>query len=337
MQITIDNEISLFSFSTYDMPYLAKNGITNTMQAVHDFYSSHNMYFPFLFEIHQLAGFFMMNPKRIFDLVKGAEDHYREIELKKKNGKIRRIHAPDQLLKRKQNAIRRKILMKFSPSKYAKAYVRRRTLVDNASPHVGKRYLLKLDISDFFGSIRFEQVYAAVFHSKHFSRQVGMLLTTLCCYKGVLPQGAPTSPALSNLVMRNFDDNIGQWCESRGISYTRYSDDMTFSSNEPLYPVYQKVKAMLQESGFRLNEKKTHFVTNASRQSVTGLTVNEKVAVSREYKRRVRQQVYYALKFMDISIEEKHRLIGKIHFILQIEPDNTQFQTALAKMRNLLL
>ncbi len=335
MQITKKNEISLFSFDSYDMPYLAKNGIINTMQAVHDFYSIHKMYFPFLSDIHQLAGIFPMNAKRLFDLAKDVDDHYREIELKKKSGEIRRIYAPDKELKWRQKTIRRKILMKFSPSKYAKAYVRQRTLVDNASPHVGKHYLLKLDISDFFGSIRFEQVYAAAFHTNHFPKQIGVLLTALCCYKGALPQGAPTSPALSNLVMRNFDNNIGQWCESRGISYTRYSDDMTFSSNEPLYPVYQKVKAMLQESGFRLNEKKTHFVTNASRQSVTGLTVNEKVAVSREYKRRVRQEVYYALKFREADDTERQRIIGRINYILQIEPGNTQFQTALEQMRKL--
>ena len=162
-----------------------------------------------------------------------------------------------------------------------------------------------------------------------------MLLTSLCCYKGALPQGAPTSPALSNLVMRNFDNNIGRWCDKRGIAYTRYCDDMTFSSDKPLYHVYQKVQKMLADMGFELNEKKTRFVTNASRQSVTGLTVNEKVAVSRDYKRRVRQEVYYALKFRETGDAEKRRLIGKISYILQIEPGNTQFQTALEQVRKL--
>lgn len=142
--------------------------------------------------------------------------------------------------------------------------------------------MLKLDIADFFGSIRFDQVYSAAFNTRYFPRQIGVMLATLCCRKDALPQGAPTSPALSNVVMRHFDQSIGRWCERRGISYTRYCDDMTFSSDKPLFVVYQKAKTILEEMGFELNEKKTRFVTNANRQSVTGLTVNEKVAVSGE-------------------------------------------------------
>ena len=323
------------SFGYCDMPFITKNGLLDAAQAVSDFYSSHPSYFPFLFDVEQLSGFLSISRKRLFDMARGADGHYQRIELEKNNGKIRVIHAPDKELKRMQQTILRDILRKYSPSQYAKAYVRRRSLAENASPHVGKRYLLKMDISDFFGSIRFEQVYASAFNTKHFPKRIGVLLTSLCCYKGVLPQGAPTSPALSNLVMRNFDNNIGHWCDKRGIAYTRYCDDMTFSSDKPLYHVYQKVRKMLEDMGFEINEKKTRFVTSASRQSVTGLTVNEKVAVSRDYKRRVRQEVYYALKFRETGDTEKHRIIGKISYIVQIEPENTQFQTALEQMRKL--
>ena len=90
--------------------------------------------------------------------------------------------------------------------------------------------------------------------------------------------------------MRNFDNNIGKWCAARGIAYTRYCDDMTFSSDRPLFAVYQKAKSMLEAMGFELNERKTRFVTRANRQSVTGLTVNEKVSVSGDYKRGRRQE-----------------------------------------------
>ena len=112
-----------------------------------------------------------------------------------------------------------------------------------------------------------------------------------------LPQGAPTSPALSNLVMRNFDTNMARWCQRRAIVYTQYCDDLTFSADRPLFAVYSKAKNMLAEMGFDLNEAKTHFITNAGRQSVTGLTVNEKVSVPAGYKRSLRQEVYYALRF----------------------------------------
>ena len=150
--------------------------------------------------------------------------------------------------------------------------------------------------------------------------------------------------------MRNFDNNIGRWCNKCGITYTRYCDDMTFSSDELLYPVYQKVKTMLEETGLELNENKTHFVSSGSRQTVTGLTVNEKVSVSCEYKRQLRQEVHYALKFglteSTIAANRKkfideglpnpnsyrQNLLGRINFVLQIEPGNQWFRTAVGKL-----
>lgn len=324
----------IVSFDPCDMHFVRKYGIAEATRMVQDFKATHSK-LPFLMDTHQLANFLQINRKKLFDLTKSCNQHYREITLKKKNGKKRFVFSPDDELKTVQKRILHYIILKNKPSVYATAYIRKRSAADNAAPHVGKRYLLKIDITDFFGSIRFDQVYNAVFNTRYFPVQIGAMLTKLCCRKDVLPQGAPTSPALSNLVMRNFDDNIGKWCERHGIAYTRYCDDMTFSSDKPLYHVYQKVKRMLEDMGFALNEQKTRFVTNASRQSVTGLTVNEKVAVSREYKRRVRQEVHYALKFGEISETEKCRLIGKINYILQIEPDNRQFQAVLEQMLEL--
>lgn len=329
-------------FEETDIPFLAALEWEQAVQTVLAHQAAHGD-FPFLYDPLQLAAFLCTNRKNLFDLVNHAEGHYRRLELWKKSGGVRILHVPDDELKVIQRRILRQILMKFSPSEYASAYVRRRTLVQNAAPHAGKRHLLKLDIADFFGSIRFEQIHRSVFHSGYFPKQIGVMLTKLCCFRGALPQGAPTSPAISNLVMKQFDRNMGRWCASRGIAYTRYCDDMAFSGKRPLYPVYEKAKAMLEEMGFTLNEQKTRFVPNAGRQSVTGLTVNEKISVSREYKRRLRQEIYYALKFgaADSILKAEHRdffcegkpdaerylqhLIGKVQFVLQIEPGNVWF------------
>ena len=179
---------------------------------------------------------------------------------------------------------------------------------------------------------------------------MGFLLTSLCCKDGALPQGAPTSPALSNLVMRNFDTSMARWCQRRGIVYTRYCDDLTFSADRPLFAVYSKAKNMLAEMGFDLNEAKTHFITNAGRQSVTGLTVNEKVSVPAGYKRSLRQEVYYALRFGladsilrgghaalrtdGVPNTERYRqqLLGRVQYVLQIEPENRWFREAKQKL-----
>ena len=325
----IKNEV--VTFEAWDMAFVQKFGPARAADMVLTFLDF-NPGLPFLFDTRQLAHFLGTGRKSLFDLLRYTDREYRTVNIKKKNGGGRTLHVPSPQLKRLQTVILRHILNVLPASRYATAYKEGAQLMDNALPHVGKRYLLKLDITDFFGSIRFDQVYRAAFNANYFSKQIGLMLTRLCCRQDVLPQGAPTSPALSNLVMKNFDNNMGAWCAKRGISYTRYCDDMTFSSDKPLYHVYEKARAMLEEMGFQLNEKKTRFVTGSSRQSVTGLTVNEKVSVSREYKRELRQELYYLLKFGDSPVSHCQRLMGKLNFVLQVEPENRWFRQARERL-----
>ena len=340
-------------FQSEDFNFVKKFGLLEAADMVLNYRTLNGL--PFIYDSYQLAAFLGLRYEKMFRLVKSEfKGSYKQITIKKKNGGDRTIHAPDYTLLFVQQKINNEILVKLPVSKYATAYKKGARLTGNAEPHVGKRYLLKLDITDFFGSIRFEQVYSAAFNTKYFPKFVGVMLTKFCCLNGVLPQGAPTSPALSNLVMKNFDDSIGSWCEKRGISYTRYCDDMTFSSDNPLYAVYSKAKYMLQNMGFELNERKTHFITNASRQTVTGLTVNEKVTVSREYKRSLRQELHYVFKYGAIdafrhiyrekylysrhlhTISYLYSLLGRTRFVLSVEPDNEYFKTALQKLNNLM-
>lgn len=345
MRIT-ENKI-IFEYS--DMKFVKKFGAVRAADMVFEYKSLNSL--PFIYDTDQLARFLKLGTKDLFLLSKNCSKFYEPLLLKKKNGKVRQLYAPNDYLKERQHIILSKIISKLPVSEYATAYKEGSSLFQNALPHVGKRYLLKMDITDFFGSISSEQVYCTAFNTRYYPKQIGLILTELCCKNGFLPQGAPTSPALSNIVMRNFDNNIGYWCDKHGISYTRYCDDMTFSSDKPLYAVYQKVREMLEEMFFELNEKKTHFITNANRQSVTGLTVNDKVSVSAEYKRKLRQEVYYALKYglsesiiyadkKDFMVNgvpntEKYynNLLGRIAFVLQIEPENTWFQNALMKLK----
>ena len=335
-------------FSRADFAFVKKFGVENASDMVLDYKSINAA--PFIYDTYQLANCLNIEVENLFYIFKNCNREYQTETIKKNNGSDRIINIPSELLKNCQNKILHKILSFIPVSDYAKAYVKKRTLLDNASPHVGKRYILKLDITDFFDSICFSQVYNTAFNTEYYPKQIGVMLTTLCCFEEFLPQGAPTSPALSNIVMKNFDDNIGRWCKKQEIAYTRYCDDMTFSSNKPLYSVYKRAKSMLENMGFELNDKKTHFFTNANRQSVTGLTVNEKVSVSREYKQKLRQDVYYLLKFgfdkricdkceaellIDLSNGKEryiNNIIGKINYVLQIEPNNKWFRDALNKI-----
>lgn len=327
---------STVKFNTEDSYFVKKYGATQAAEIALQYKSTHKT--PFIYDMWQLANFLYPDKKAFFRLLRNADKEYRSFIIKKKNGKERKIYAPSWRLCRIQKIILRKILSHYPVSQYACAYIKGKSLYQNAEPHINKKYILKLDITDFFGSITSEQILSCVFNKNYYPTPVGVALTTLCCYKGALVQGAPTSPMLSNLVMKHFDDVMGEWCKKQNISYTRYCDDMTFSSDKPLYHVYSKASLFLENMGFLLNEKKTRFVTNTSRQTVTGLVVNEKVSVPNEYKRNLRKNIYFFLKydtedtaFINSSLDYYgyiHSLLGKIAYVLSIEPDNKYFKDA---------
>ena len=172
-----------------------------------------------------------------------------------------------------------------------------------------------------------------------------MLLTYLCTYDEHLTQGSPTSAYISNLVMKEFDEAIGAWCEEKNISYTRYSDDMTFSGNFKPSEVIIKVRKMLYKLGLQLNNDKIHIVKNSASQCVTGLVVNEKVQVDSKYRKKIRQEMYYIEKYgikyhlnkINKSNPKKYlnSLYGRILYVLQIN-DSIEFQAYKNKIKSYL-
>lgn len=325
------------SFGKQDMSFLKKFGLFRAARKVKKHLKNSNI--PFIYDTYQLAYELGLPRKELFLLSKNPTEHYKLIMLRKSGGGLRYINAPDKTLKGVQKRILKKILNNIEVSPYAIAYIDGKKLRDNAEPHIKHKYLLKMDITDFFGSITYFQVVSSVFNKKRFPVQIGAMLTSLCCLEEVVPQGAPTSPMISNIVMKSFDDAMGGWCKKRGITYTRYCDDLTFSADTPLYGVYKKAEKMLYKRGFEVNELKTKFISNASSQRVTGLVVNEKVSVPKEYKKQLRQELYYAVKYglADSIIKGNkteflcrgnpdivryyNQLIGKLNYLLQIEED----------------
>jgi retron-type reverse transcriptase len=187
-------------------------------------------------------------------------------------------------------------------SEYATAYKPGASVLKNGEPHAGKDLILKLDIKNFFSSIGYDMLLSRVFCDH--PEPVKHLLLHLCCRprdgreNGVpcLPQGAPTSPYIANIYMRAFDDCIGEYCRRAGVSYTRYADDMTFSGSFDPDGLIEKVKEKLG-SRLRLNGAKTRTIRKGRRQIVTGLVVNEKPRVPSEYRRTIRQEMYYCGKY----------------------------------------
>ena len=274
--------------------------------------------------------------KTIYSISNNIEKNYKIYKIKKRNGKYRTIYEPNSILKQIQKQILINILNNKSISKYAKAYHKGIQLKDNAIFHINKEIILKLDIENFFENISFLDIYNSCFPIEYFPKSVGMILTYLCTYNNHLTQGSPTSPYISNLVMKEFDEELGNWCNLRNISYTRYSDDMTFSGQFNPSELIVKVRKMLYKLGLSLNNDKIHIIHKSSRQNVTGIVVNEKMQVNIKYRNKIRQKIYYIKKFglsshlkkCDINIKPKkylNGLYGKNLYVLQINETDKEF------------
>lgn len=274
--------------------------------------------------------------KTIYSVSNNIEKNYKIYKIKKRNGKYRTIYEPNSILKQIQKQILVTILNNKSISKYAKAYHKGIQLKDNAISHINKEMILKLDIKDFFENISFLDIYNSCFPIEYFPKSVGMILTYLCTYDNHLTQGSPTSAYISNLVMKEFDEELGNWCDLMNISYTRYSDDMTFSGKFNPSELITKVRKMLYKLGLELNNDKIHIVHKSSSQNVTGIVVNEKMQVSIKYRNKIRQEIYYIKKFglnshlkkCDINIDSKRYLnilYGRILYVLQINENDKEF------------
>ena len=267
---------------------------------------------------------------------------YKHYEIPKKNGEVRNIEEPLPSLKDIQTWILRNILDPASVkwvSPVAKAFIPGMNLRNNARFHKNKEVVVALDIHDFFGSIKFGDVYG-IYKHLGYCDSVAMLLTRICLYKGTLPQGAPTSPMLSNLMFRDLDNKIFHYCQRRKIRYTRYADDMTFSGDSvDVSSLISYVKMLVGTRHLMLNDEKTKVMGRGCSQRVTGVVVNEKIHVPNEYRKKIRQEVYYSIKFgildhmqrialpkwLDTTEQYKLHLLGKINYVLQIDPKDEEF------------
>lgn len=273
--------------------------------------------------------------KTLYGLSNSLEKHYHTVYLPKSDGSKRKLSVPDLILKLVQKSIADNILIQYPISKYAKAYKPGSSIQKNARPHVGKKKILKLDIEGFFDHILYSRVKDTVFYEEKYSESIRILLTMLCYYNDSLPQGAPTSPAITNIIMYDFDETVGTFCNEKNIAYTRYCDDMTFSGCFDEREIISFVKGELRKLGLFLKNRKTAVISASKRQVVTGIVVNEKMNVTKDYKKTIRQEIYYIKKFgLDehlkrLGISDKQQYVlslkGRIAFVLQTIPNNCEF------------
>lgn len=285
---------------------------------------------PVIFDNIHLSLLLGVNYRVLGYYISNSDKFYKEKQISKRSNGVRIISMPSYNLKKLQKWILENILYKIPTSEVATGFVKEKSILDNASPHTNKKYVINLDIKDFFPSIKFKTIFY-LFLNLGYTKEVSYSLSKIVTYKGCLPQGSPTSPYLSNLVMKGFDRKLKKLTDKYNSTYTRYADDITISGNENVVYLIKTIKSFLNKEGFTLNEDKIKIQSRNGRQEVTNLIVNNSVKVKLEFKKKLRQQIYFCKKYgvynhlKYIKCEEKsffrEYLYGHANFIYMIEPE----------------
>lgn len=246
---------------------------------------------------------------------------YTSFDVPKRGGGVRKIKAPApdlSLLQRRLSDLLQNCVEEINQSRKRKdslahGFKRHRSIITNATKHQRRRYVFNIDLQDFFPSINFGRIRGFFIKDANFllHDRVATILSQIACHENALPQGAPCSPVISNLVGHVLDIRLCKLASANGCTYSRYADDITFSTNKPTFPpsiakpsaidlhkweVGDKLEQAVVSAGFAINPLKTRMQYRGSRQAVTGLVVNRKVNIRTEYRRTVRAMAHRLFK-----------------------------------------
>ena len=268
-----------------------------------------------------------VSEEEIVEMINRKSKFYVSYSISKKSGKPRHIDAPIGNLKTWQKQILKNILNKFSASQIAHGFVKGRSPLTNAERHVGAKILIKVDIANFFNNISQQQVFDALktFLNKYYpiitltNNNLDLLyLSELLTYKRRIPQGAPTSPCLTNLICLGMDRDLIKLSNKYNCVITRYADDITISSNQdiPINNILSSINHILKKFNFTMRWAKTKVCTKAHCMQVTGIVVNEKINIKRSQYRNLRAQLHQLSKNkIKITKNDFEILRGKVEWI----------------------
>lgn len=281
-----------------------------------------------------------------------TDNLYTSFTIPKKNGGERVIHAPKKELKFLQKKLADILWECYLESLESKskeknfkipvlshAFEKGKSIITNSQIHRNKKYILNIDLKNFFDSFNFGRVRGFFIKDRDFavSPEIATVIAQIACYQGKLPQGSPSSPIITNLITRILDYRIVKIAKRYRFTYSRYADDMTFSTNRELNSnklraskelenFLTELEELINSSGFEINSKKTRLSNNTQRQEVTGLVVNKKINVKREYVKNTRAMAFQLYKDGAFKIDKKpgtlNQLTGRFAFIFQIEQFN---------------
>ena len=299
---------------------------------------------------------------------------YTEFSIPKKSGTLRIITAPTTALKILQRKLSQVLYSVYDPKASVHGFSPNRSILTNAKLHLHKRFVLNIDLKDFFDTIHFGRV-RGIFIAPPYNlpKEVATVLAQICCFSNKLPQGAPTSPIVSNMVCARLDRQLRWLAEEFKCTYTRYADDITFSTTLPHFPqeiafespkgddleslLGERLILTIWDNGFEINESTIRLQHKSRHQGVTGLTVNKFPNVKRDYVRKISSMLHAWDKFGLASAQQRYNeryhtqsgklneeaplfqevLRGKINFLGMVRgKDNEIYRKYLSWYRSLL-
>jgi len=252
-----------------------------------------------------------------------SESYYKKFRIKKRSGHgYRIICAPSKQLKGIQRWIMAFILSRINLPPTCTAFRSGYSILNNALPHKGKEFVFNIDIKNFFPTITTSRVIG-LFMSIGYSANVAWGLGKLTTYQERLPQGAPSSPYIANLICLRMDSRLSGLCAKKKWSYTRYCDDITISGNGNIsQSSVNFISSIIKDEGFDINQRKKHIARNNSRQQVTGLVVNEMPNIPKHKRKNWRAIFHQAKLNPDRFINRIPELQGYVAFLQMVKPTN---------------
>ena len=283
-------------------------------------------------------------------LLINKEPLYEEFTIPKKNGGVRNISAPNYHLKKIQKKLKKNLDMCYIAithnnfnKRLAHGFIRKKSIITNSQYHKNKRYVLNIDLKDFFPSINFGRVRGFFIKNKYFqlNEDIATLIAQIACYNNQLPQGSPCSPIISNLLALSLDKYLFSLSKRYRFTYTRYADDITISTNLREFPeeiayfdedqnrwlLGNEIIEVINNNHFDINFDKIRMQYKTSRQEVTGLVTNKKVNIKRSYVRETRAMLDNLILYPNITdnyLFKKRVVEGRIAFINQIRKNNVE-------------
>lgn len=265
-------------------------------------------------------------------MIFGTESFYREFRIPKHTGGTRTINAPYPSLRFVQRWIHKNILSIQKTQFSAHGFVEGHSILTNADRHRQCRMLLKMDLKDFFGSIPMNYIINYFHKELGFNLKVSFFLARICCLGGCLPQGAATSPTLSNLISTSLDRRLYRLAKRFNLVYTRYADDLAFSGEDIPDAFVRYVESIVSECHLNVNRKKTRLYKERGSKIIAGISLATGIPrLPRDYRRQLRQELYYVGRY-GLKAHMRHNKIknpnylaslqGKVAFWLFVEPDN---------------